>query len=94
MITTSSISYNADTAWNDITAALAKNYLVGCDTGSSSRFSLPASHAYTVMGAYQLKDTSGRVVQRLYRVRNPWGTDVYNGPWSDGSSLWTSAYKA
>jgi hypothetical protein len=41
-----------------------------------------------------LKDTSGNVVHRLFRVRNPWGTDVYNGPWSDSSSLWTTAFKA
>jgi len=27
-------------------------------------------------------------------VRNPWGTDQFNGPWADGSSLWTDAFKA
>lgn len=95
MTTLSSISYNADTAWNEITAAIASNFLVGCDTSSSTKYGLPASHAYTVMGAYTLKDTAGNVVQRLYRVRNPWGTDAaFSGSWKDTSSNWSDAYKA
>jgi hypothetical protein len=57
-------------------------------------YNLPESHAYTIMGTYQLKDTSGNVVYNLYRVRNPWGQDIYDGPWCDTSSLWTTAYKA
>ena len=47
-----------------------------------------------MFGAYQLKDTTGKVVHTLYRVRNPWGYDVYTGPWCDSSSLWTTAFKA
>lgn len=27
-------------------------------------------------------------------MRNPWGTDTFNGPWSDSDSRWTAAYKA
>jgi hypothetical protein len=34
------------------------------------------------------------VVHTLYHVRNPWAVDYYNGPWSDGSSSWTDAFKA
>lgn len=64
------------------------------DTSSSSLYNLPRSHAYTVLGTYYLKDTNGNVVQRLYRVRNPWAIDMFNGPWCDSSSLWTEAYKA
>jgi hypothetical protein len=73
---------------------VAANYLVGCDTSSSTEFNLPEGHAYTILGTYNLTDTTGAVAHRLYRVRNPWGIDVYNGPWCDGSSLWTDAYKA
>ena len=93
LIQMSSVSRNAATVWAQISDAIKNNYLVGCDTAASSKYNLPTSHAYTVMGAYQLKDTAGKVVQNLYRVRNPWGQDIYNGPWSDGSSLWTAAYK-
>ena len=87
------IGNNAATAWSQISSAISSNFLVGCDTNYNSMYNLPGSHAYTVMGVYSLKDPSGNVVQRLYRVRNPWGTDVYNGPWSDESSQWTAAYK-
>jgi calpain-15 len=92
----SSISKNVDTAWNAITAALASNYLVGCDTSSSSIYSLPTSHAYAVVGTYNLTDASGNLAYRLLHVRNPWGIDhnYWSGPWSDTSSLWTTAFKA
>lgn len=30
----------------------------------------------------------------MLRVRNPWNTDNYSGPWGDSSSLWTAEYKA
>lgn len=93
-VTFQSIGYNVDAAWNEITDAVRNNYLVGVDTAASAKFSLPGSHAYSLIGAYELKDTAGKVVHRLYRVRNPWGTDVYNGPWADGSNLWTDAFKA
>lgn len=89
----SSISNSASTAWSTISAAFAANYLVGCDT-SASKFGLPESHAYSILGTYQLKNTAGAVVQNLYRIRNPWGIDEYTGTWSDSSSAWTTAYKA
>jgi hypothetical protein len=77
-----------------VTDAITNNYFIGVDTSSTSLYSLPTSHAYSVFGAYQLKDVNGNVVYRLYRVENPWGYDVYNGPWSDNSPLWTPAFKA
>ena len=94
MVTLSSINKDVSIAWNDITTALMKNFLVGCDTSSTSLFGLPTSHAYSIMGAYTLKDSSGKVVHRLLRVRNPWATDYFNGPWSDASSLWTADFKS
>jgi Calpain family cysteine protease len=96
LITMSSVSENTDTVWNQVSAALAANYLVGCDTPASTIDSLPGSHAYSVLGAYPLKDTSGNVVYRLLHVRNPWNLDIgyYSGAWADGSSSWTAAYRA
>ena len=94
MVTMSSISKSTTTAYNDISAALAKNFLVGCDTSGSTIDSLPTSHAYSVLGAYQLKDTTGKVVHTLFRVRNPWGYDVFTGAWADKGSAWTTAFKA
>jgi hypothetical protein len=94
LTTFSSIGYSTSTVWNAISAALTSGYLVGCDTTGSSEYNLPTAHAYSVFGAYQLKDTSGNVVHTLYHVRNPWGQDYYDGPWSDTSSSWTTAFKA
>jgi hypothetical protein len=93
-VTFSSTGYNVNSAWTDITNAIKANYLVGVDTASFAEFALPGSHAYAILGAYELLDTNGNVVHRLYRIRNPWGVDVYDGPWDDSSSLWTAAFKA
>lgn len=76
-----------------IKEAVDSKYLVGCDTSSSSLFSLPTSHAYSVMGYYPIVDDKKNVVARLIHVRNPWAIDNYSGPWNDGDSRWTTAYK-
>jgi len=31
---------------------------------------------------------------RLVKVRNPWGTEGYHGPWSDESDMWTDELRA
>jgi hypothetical protein len=85
---------SAATLWTTVSTALAAGYMVGVDTGSSTIYSIPTSHAFNIMGAYQLKDTSGNVVNTLYRIRSPWGYDEFTGPFADGSSYWTTAYKA
>jgi hypothetical protein len=77
------------TSFANIKAALAQNFVVGCDTGSYSYFGLVTSHAYAVMGAYTITDDSGNS-HNLLRIRNPWGTDNWSGPWSDSSANWTS----
>ena len=30
---------------------------------------------------------------RLYKIRNPWGKENFNGDWSDASELWTEDLK-
>jgi len=87
-------SNTASSAWNTIVGAFNRGWLVGCDTGSSSVDGLPAGHAETVLGAYVIRDTSGNIVAYLYRIRNPWGIDSYNGPWSDNDSNWTPYYES
>jgi len=54
---------------------------------------LVAYHVYTVLGAVELmKD--GAVYEKLVKLRNPWATEVYTGPWSDSDPQWTEDFKA
>ena len=77
--------YTGPKAFAEIQDALNRNFLVGCDT-TGSVYGLAGGHAYMVLSTHVIKDTSGRTVVNLIRVRNPWNIDTYNGPWADGSS--------
>jgi hypothetical protein len=83
-----------DQAFSEIQAAKNRGFLVGCDTSGSSLYGLATSHAYMVLGTYEIKSTSGATVAKLLRVRNPWNIDTYSGPWCDSCSDWTDAYRA
>jgi len=90
-----SSSMSATSAWNVIVDALNKNYMVGVDTsGSPNSYGLAPGHAHTIVSAHILRNSLGGVVARLYRIRNPWGSDSYTGPWSDNDSRWTAAYRS
>ena len=54
---------------------------------------LAQGHAYTLLGVYELKDTSGRVVHQLAHVRNPWSKEGWKGNWNDRDPKWTAAFK-
>lgn len=56
-------------------------------------YGLVPGHAYTLLGCYELKDSSGRVVERLMHLRNPWANETYTGPWNDSSRNWTEDFK-
>ena len=87
-------STDQNQAWSLISDALYNGFMVGVDTSSNPPYGLVAGHAYSVVGAYQLKDVYGNVKQQLFRIRNPWGADKYTGPWSDGDTgRWTAAYQ-
>lgn len=58
-----------------------------------AKLGLVPGHAYTVLGAYELKDESGKVVEQLVYMRNPWALEQYTGPWRDSDSKWTAHYK-
>jgi len=42
------------------------------------------SHAYTLLSAVEISGT------KLFKMRNPWSTERYSGPWADNSSEWDS----
>ena len=47
-----------------------------------NEYGLAFGHMYTVFSAHEVGG------ERLIRVRNPWGAETYEGPWSDGDSNW------
>jgi hypothetical protein len=64
---------------------------------------LAKAHAYTVLGVITLttksnglfendSNTDGKLVQKLIKMRNPWGTEKYTGPWHDYDSRWTPEF--
>lgn len=65
--------------------------MVGGTTGTSdtsqNHATLVGRHAFTILGAYTFTD--GAASHNLIKIRNPWGSERYTGPWSDASSLWT-----
>ena len=37
-----------------------------------------------------MTDINGKVVERLFLMRNPWGNEMYIGKWYDGDARWSS----
>ena len=48
------------------------------------------SHAFAIVGVFNLTDAKGQVVYQLLQLRNPWRFDGYSGPWNDNDAIWTS----
>ena len=84
-----------DELWDYIDSKLAKNWMIttcshigpGSDQ-VQNHDGLPYSHAYTVLGTVRLSDET-----KLYKIRNPWGSETYHGDWSDNSEKWTEQFK-
>uniref|UniRef100_A0A4W5P4T2 Uncharacterized protein n=1 Tax=Hucho hucho TaxID=62062 RepID=A0A4W5P4T2_9TELE len=74
--------------------ALERGSLLGCSIDITSAFDMEAvtfkklvkGHAYSVTGLKQV-DFRSRM-ERLIRIRNPWGQVEWTGAWSDNSSEW------
>uniref|UniRef100_A0A672GPY3 Calpain-2 catalytic subunit-like n=1 Tax=Salarias fasciatus TaxID=181472 RepID=A0A672GPY3_SALFA len=77
-----------------INKALEAGALLGCsiditsaaDSEAVTRQKLVKGHAYSLTGAVEV-NYRGRM-EKLVRMRNPWGQVEWTGAWSDGSSEW------
>jgi hypothetical protein len=99
--TYNSLAYmTADTVWTDLSAHDGSNYIMGAGTAGSGNdqeqndLGLAMSHAFTVLGVNTITDSATGEEVRLVRIRNPWGSEQYSGPWSDGDDSWTAENKA
>src|SRR5579871_4522790 len=78
-----------DRFWNESLLQVNKEFLIGCGTTNwddpfgLGRDGIHGGHAYSVLRAVNY----GK--ERLVLLKNPWGEQEWNGPWSDGSSQWT-----
>ena len=63
-----------------VTTAIAANGMVSAGTGSSgSSNGMVQGHAYTVLDTFDFG-------VKLYKIRNPWGSENYVGDYSDGDT--------
>ena len=49
-------------------------------------------HAYTLLDVRDLYGDAGNKEHTLIKIRNPWNTDTWNGPWRDDDPNWTDSY--
>ena len=54
---------------------------------------LITGHAYSFLDVAELKDASGKVVNTIAKVRNPWSKEAYKGPFRDDDPKWTEEWK-
>ena len=87
-----SSSMSDTTLWGYVDDGTKKHYPMAAGTRVSNH-GLIAGHAYGVLGSQELTDSSGAVVHKLIKMRNPWGSEKYIGDWSDDSSLWTAEWR-
>ena len=76
-------------------AADNRNYsLMACSPGQGEGDlgnGIAAGHAYSVVEIHGVQTARG--LERLLKIRNPWGRIEWKGDWSDNSALWTPALR-
>ena len=89
--------YYRDYIWETMHDAEKKGYIMTAGTSSDifnlnlEGVGLSAGHAYTVLGVMEI-DT-GKGLEKVVRLRNPYGNGEFNGDWSDYSKKWTPELK-
>ena len=80
--------------WEKLAKAIEHEYLICLGTGNSDEIEncgLMPAHAYTLINIYELETTKG--LEKVVKLRNPYGDYEYNGRWGDYSKVWTEELK-
>jgi hypothetical protein len=56
-----------------------------CDVSGDAPDGLVNNHAYSLLDLVTIQGT------KLVKIRNPWGSEGYNGAWSDSDPVWTDS---
>lgn len=72
-----------DQIWEKVSKWEEDDYIMSSAVFKRNNVGLVAGHAYTTLGAVEYNG------ERLVKVRNPWGSERYKGPWSDQDPKWT-----
>ncbi|KAJ3055624.1 hypothetical protein HK097_009951 [Rhizophlyctis rosea] len=75
-----------DRFWEEELTKVPNAFLFACAVqreGHKGYNGLIHNHAYSVLEAREVRG------KKLVKIRNPWGSAEWKGPWSDGSSEWT-----
>merc|ERR1712127_385049 len=87
----SGASTSDDDLWAQVTSNLKNDYNMGAAC-QVSHHHMVSGHAYGVIGALELKG-GAHDGQKLIKMRNPWGSNEYDGPWSEKDPEWTAEYR-
>ena len=79
-----------DKFWEIIKEADSNNYVM-CSGASQETKGIIKHHAYSLINAYEFQHKGKNV--RLLQLRNPWGSEEWNGEWSDNDPNWTPELK-
>lgn len=66
---------------------------IGCDCDEYSEFGIWKNHVLSLLGVYELRNENGDVIHELYKIRDPYGNNVYNGTWSNNDQRWTDSFR-
>ena len=66
-------SYDETTLFNMLAELDAKSYVMTATNYYSEDYTLIPGHAYTLIGVKDLKSSTGAQIERLVKIRNPWG---------------------
>ena len=86
------LAYSDDELFKIVSEADKNDYILTTYTITDCKHNLVGMHAYTLYSTVDLQK-DGKSFQKLFKVRNPWGSEMYTGPWSDSDSKWTEDFK-